>query len=88
MPDNNIFSVSYTESNETKIEYNPGNKLVLTGALIACLIKNKEIREAVFNATVNAIAISECPQEWLNAINNGVKTAREKSRIEAENIVS
>lgn len=79
-----IFSVELTDEStgEAKINYLNGNAQILTVSLVGACIRNKELRESFFNAMVNAIAISEHPQEWLDSVNNGVKMAVKHAKVE------
>lgn len=83
----NIFSVKYPDENrpDVQIDYLPGSQEILVSSLVAASLKNKEIREALFNATANCIALADNPQEWLNAVINGVNFAKGKVKIESDN---
>lgn len=82
-----IFTIRYVHEDEknVQIDYIPGSQEILVSSLVAASLKNQEIREALFNATANCIALADNPQEWLNAVINGVNFAKGKVKIESDN---
>ena len=64
------------------MDYKKGNAGPLASAIVAGVLQDKEFRETVFNGVGNAIAVSDQPQDWLDALSEGVHSIIGHAKVE------
>lgn len=66
------------------MDYRKGNEGPLASAIVAGVLQDREFRETMFNGIGNAIAVSDQPQDWLDALNEGVHSIIGHAKVEHE----